>query len=239
MKVSTNSMNMRIIAKKAARHAKKHKIKILAGTPIAFALFINIQAAGTDDAVLSLTTRGSPFIEVGQTITVNTDVRSPQEVNSFGGEIHFNTTALETHTISNEDSVIDLWAEEPQYSDDQEVISFAGGITERDTYTGTGTLFSFETTTKKTGEYTLTLKNPKILASDGSGINILTGKEDLTLYIRESGAPSPDLNRDGTIGFGDLNTLYFKTFQAYNPDFDLNQDGSVNLGDIRVLIGLL
>ena len=67
----------------------------------------------------------------------------------------------------------------------------------------------------------------------------ISGANTLTFYVRAHGAASPDINADGVLSLSDVNSLYLKTFRAYDAKYDVNGDGKVDWNDVRVVLGLL
>ena len=231
-------MYMKAVAKKTVYHAKKHKYKIILGAPIIFAIFVNIDLATQTSNVMSVKSP-TVFITVGDTVTIDVDLDTTRSINAVGGNIVFEDTFLTPISISTERSIIDLWAQKPTLDDVTKKLAFAGGITKEDCFKGSGHIFSFTAKMLVTGDITLSLNDPKLLANDGSGTNLLTKKEDLTLFVREQGLPSPDLNDDNRLTLMDVNILYFNTLRKDNPRCDINGDGKVTLKDVRLLISML
>lgn len=228
--------NMKVVAQKAVHHAKKHKFKIIIGTPIIFALFVNVDIADSQN-ILSLTTKETPYVEVGETIPLDITMESYSDVNAVGSTVAFDEESFSFVSAITEDSAIDLWAQEPAFLEGE--LIFAGGITSSTTCNGEKNILSFNITPLKEGVHTLSFNNPEILANDGKGTNILTEKRDATLYVRSAGLPSPDVNDDGKVSLMDINIVYFNSLRKDNPRYDLNGDGEVTLGDVRVILNLL
>jgi hypothetical protein len=231
-------MNMKAIAQNTAKHAKRHKYKYIFGAPIMFALFVNIDALNNAVNTLSLTTDQSKFVEVGESVTVTTKVYTTETINAIGASIEFNPNMLAVTSLDPDSTVVDLWAEKPRLSSTPGNVIFAGGVTSGD-FMGSGEVFSFNVKAIDTGTAKLSLVDPEILANDGVGTNLISRKYDLTLYVRDKGLASPDLNDDGRISLMDVNILYFNTLRSYDPTYDLNGDGDVSLADVRALLKML
>ncbi len=227
-------MDMKAIAQKTAYHAKRHKYKIILGTPIIFALFVNIDMIASTHT-LSLIPQETVFIAVDDTAVIDVVLNTNGGINAAGASFSFDGSALAIRSLSIENSIIDLWAKEPAVED----ISFAGGITEEEPFIGTGNIFSFTAQALQEGKTTISFVDPEILANDGKGTNLLTEKKDVTFYIREAGLPSPDVNDDGKISLMDINIVYFNSLRKDNPRYDLNGDGKVSLRDVRFLLSLI
>ena len=232
-------MYMKAVAKKTVYHAKKHKYKIILGTPILFAIFVNIDIATSTLNTMSIESTDTIFVVVGDTMTIDININTTAQINATGGDVIFEDIFLAPISISTDKSIVDLWAQKPTLDKASTTLSFAGGITQEKSFTGIGHVFSFTAKILAPGKTTISLSNPKLLASDGVGTNLLTKKEDLVLCIRKQGLPSPDMNEDNKISLMDVNILYFNTLRKDNPRYDLNGDGKVTLKDVRLLISML
>ncbi len=227
-------MTMKTVAKKAAHHVKRHKYKIVLSAPIVFAIFVNVDIA-TPLHTLSLIPQETIFIAVDDTTTVDITLSTNEYINATGASFSFDDSTLAIRSLSFENSIIDLWVQKPAI----ENISFGGGITTEEPFSGAGNIFSFTVQALQEGKTTISFVDPEILANDGMGTNLLTEKKDVTFYIRKQGLPSPDVNDDGKISLMDINIVYFNSLRKDNPRYDLNGDGKVSLGDVRLLLCFL
>ena len=170
-------------------------------------------------------------------ITLTANTKSP--INAVGGTVLFPTENLEIISLSRISSAIDLWAEEPEYSNTLGTLHFSGGIIGEDaTKPMTGTIFTITMRIKKEGKAMITVRDGQLLASNGEGTNIISGSGVLALYAHNPNIASPDVNGDGTLSITDANSLYLKTFRAYDARYDLNNDGKVSWADVKFLISL-
>lgn len=220
------------------KFVQSHPRKIIIGTPIIFLALLNVTGYLSDNIFFYTTENNFPV--VGDEIPVMLQVSTKEHVNAVGGTINFSPEILNVASISRVTSLVDLWVEEPSYSNSTGTLRFSGG------FLGTkgqnplqGTIITVNFSVRKEGKTSLTLKDGQILANDGVGTNVISESKTLTLYARKQGTPSPDVNGDGVLSFTDVNTLYFGTFRSYNPRYDLNGDGKTNWGDVSHLISLL
>jgi hypothetical protein len=217
-----------------------HPRKIIIGTPIIFLIIVNLTGALTPGNNFFSFTAQSNFIVVGSEVPVTLLLSAKTPINAVGGTITFPPEALNVVSTSRITSIIDLWAEEPSYSNTNGTLHFSGGILGGRGSEGIqGTLIVVNFNVINEGKMTLTLENGQILANDGKGTNVISGSKTLTIYAHKPGAASPDVNRDGVLSVADVDTLYWKTFRSYNAAYDLNGDRKVNWGDVSQLIGLL
>ena len=91
----------------------------------------------------------------------------------------------------------------------------------------------------KAGKIVISLKDGELLASNGEGTNVLSGVGTVTLYVRAQGAASADVNDDGILSISDVNSLYLKTFRAYDAKYDQNGDGKLDWSDVKSILSLL
>lgn len=102
-----------------------------------------------------------------------------------------------------------------------------------------GTVFVINFRALKQGKVKLMVRDGELLANNGAGTNVLSGSNTLTIYVREQGQASPDVNQDGALSLSDVNSLYISTFGAYDKRHDLNSDGKVSWDDVRFLVSIL
>lgn len=207
--------------------------------PILFLVLVNTTGAlGMGNVFLFSTTQGV-FPISGEQIQLTLSAHTKTPVNAVGGTIIFPSEQLEIISLSRISSVVDLWSEEPEYSNTLGTLHFSGGIVGADAIQPlTGTIFEVTMRIKKAGKAVITMKDAQLLASNGAGTNIISGSGTLTLYAHDPSVASPDVNGDGQLSITDANTLYLKTFRAYDARYDLNGDGKVSWGDVKFLIGL-
>jgi len=183
----------------------------------------------------------SAFVSVGDAVPVQLEVSTKTAVNALGGTITFDPNILSVDSLTRSASIIDLWSEEPVISNTEGSIRWSGGIINADTKTSGahGEIFTINFRAMKAGKLNLGLTNGELLANNGEGTNVLSGNSTLTLYVREQGYPSPDINDDGSFSIADINALYVKTFYAYDQKYDINNDGKVSWADVKTLISLI
>jgi hypothetical protein len=169
-------------------------------------------------------------------VTLSVFIDSRTSINAIGGKISFPSKLLTVDHISKNDSIVDLWSEEPLIDQVAGTIFFSGGITGDTGYREKGELFSITFITKQEGIGHIDIQDGELLARDGNGTPIEYRTSPSTLYIRKPGTPSPDVNADGQLSFSDINLIYLASFRSYNPKYDLNSDGKNNWNDVRYWI---
>jgi hypothetical protein len=133
---------------------------------------------------------------------------------------------------------VDLWSEDP--TPENGAISFSGGmIADESVGVTKGNIFVAKFRALKPGKSIISLENGQLLAADGEGTNVIQRTKSISIFVREPNMPSPDVNGDGELTIGDVNSLYLKTFRNYDRNHDINADGNVNWSDVRELISLL
>lgn len=97
------------------------------------------------------------------------------EINAVEAALEFNPNELRVIEISKENSIFKLWTEEPRFSNETGIISFAGITTEF--FSGKGEIFKITFKSLKTGEIPVRFSSGAILAADGLATNIITVME--------------------------------------------------------------
>jgi hypothetical protein len=219
---------------------RAHQYKIIIGAPIIFLFLINAGAVMGAGNVFLFKTDKTAFVVMGENIPVHLLITTRVPVNAIGGTIVFPFELLSVDSIARSSSIIDLWAEEPNFSNEVGTLHLSGGIVPDDTEKGLeGNVITVTFRAREVGKAIISMKDGQLLAADGVGTNVLTGSTPLTLYIRAAGKPSPDINGDGVLSVNDVNSLYLRTFRFYDARYDLNGDKKVNWPDVIELVSLL
>ncbi len=219
---------------------RSHKRKIVAGAPIIFLLLLGSSGILAGGNTLTLNT-DSIFVSTNDEVLVTLNLSTKTPINAAGGTVTFPPELLAISTLSRSASIIDLWSEEPVTSNETGTVRFSGGIIgpKVGSSGNRGPVFTLNLRALKEGKATIRVKDGELLANDGSGSNQISSTGVLTLYIRASGRPTPDINSDGELTIADVNSLYIKTFRSYDERYDINGDGKVDWTDVRTLISLL
>jgi len=133
--------------------------------------FINI------NKVLAATINFSPIsgtYNVGDTIKIKVIVSSDKSINAVSGKISFSNDLLSLTSLSKSSSIVDLWAQEPSFSNSTGTASFEGVILNG--FMGnTGNIITLIFKAKSIGIASLKFSNVSILANDGNGTDIFSG----------------------------------------------------------------
>lgn len=139
-------------------------------------IFIGVagSALHVEAATLSLSPVSGGFI-TGQTFSVRVAVSSPdQAMNAVSGVLSFPASLLEVTSVSKTGSVVNLWVQEPTFSNAGGTVSFEGVVLNPG-YTGSnGTVITVTFRATANGVANLRFTSGTVLANDGQGTNILT-----------------------------------------------------------------
>lgn len=211
----------------------------------------------TSESKLQLIPPGGTY-EQGDTFDITVEVSSGQQVNVFGGEVHFSPELLTVESISYNTSVADLWAEKPWHENGEGVVHFAGGTTYPGGFIGTDELLTITFKSEAAGSDAIALRNVRILLHDGLGTDAdVPPSIDRIITIdppeETSNAEDPeitkssinvveelvtDVNGDGQTSFADVSALMFR-LGSDNAAADINNDGTVNTADLSILLEAL
>ena len=145
-------------------------------------IFANAASLGISPSTISRTV-GSTFSTV---IYLSS---SDKAANAASGIVTFPKDKLEVVSISKSNSVINLWVQEPTFSNSQGDIHFEG-IVLNPGYTGNnGTVLTVTFRTKSAGTANIKFLSGSVLANDGSGTNILVGLGSANASIKEVPPP--------------------------------------------------
>lgn len=110
---------------------------------------------------------------VGDTVTLRVYVNTQSvSVNTVEGVVKFDPSLLQVVSVNKSNSIVNIWIEEPSFSNSAGTISFNGGMTPPG-YTGSsGEIFSITAKMKKEGSTALSLSGISVRKSDGSGADV-------------------------------------------------------------------
>jgi hypothetical protein len=125
----------------------------------------------------------SGMYAVGDTVIVKVYISSETEsTNAVSATMEYPANLLSLASVSKTGSVINLWAQEPSYSNTDGTATFQGVILNG--YTGSSaTVATFIFKAKAAGTANFRFSSASILANDGNGTNILSGQGTATLNI--------------------------------------------------------
>jgi hypothetical protein len=156
-----------------------------------FFVVLFLTAAKADAASLSVSP-SSGYLTVGKSITVRVVVGSGgQSVNAIAGQLHFSNDLLTLVGLSK-GCLVNLWAQEPVYSNAAGSVSFQGVILNG--YTGgAGTVVTLTFRAKAAGTASISISGStsSVLLNDGQGTNVLSSTSGATVSIAKPAAPAP------------------------------------------------
>jgi hypothetical protein len=216
-------------------HLQRHKYKVVVGVPVVLLIASSLSFMRSAEEVC-IVPEDNRFVEVGETVTLHVFAQSDEPVNVIAGTVHIPTDVLRVEDVHTADSIIDLWTEEPSVAEDGASIPFSGGIVTQEGFLGTGSVFTIVVRPIVEGKAELTFTDTTMLAHDGTGMEVTCGQSPITLSIRPSAHPSPDVNGDKVVNIFDFGIVSARLFMAYNALYDLNMDGRITLADIGIII---
>lgn len=120
----------------------------------------------------------------GSNFTASVKVDSLAEpVNAVRGVLSFDKERLEVVTTSKIGSVLNLWIEEPRFSNADGTVRFQGGVPAPGFIGGGGGVLHVIFHAKGEGPVAFVWKEGEVLAADGKGTNVLTNLQNLNLTI--------------------------------------------------------
>ena len=215
-------------------HLKKHRTKIAVTLPIAFLLASSLSLVRNPDE-MCLMSEDNRYVEVGEEVTIQIIADADEPINVIGATITAPPELISISSISRENSIIDLWTQEPSITDNN-AVTFSGGIVTSSGFTGNGTVLSFTVVPTAEGVAEIDFSDSQMLAHDGTGMPVSCSNSAIVLTIRPQEHPSPDVNGDKTVNLFDFGIVSARLFMAYERPYDLNLDGKITISDIGVLI---
>lgn len=172
------------------RGLNKILLKVVFFVSILYICFV--QATSAFAAVLSISPAAGTY-SVGQTVALNVVLSSTDQAsNAMSAKIKFPTDKLQMVTISKAGSIVQLWAAEPTFSNEDGTVHFEGVIPNPGYQGAGGRIVTLYFKVKTTGTAIISYTGASALANDGLGTDILSGynNAELTL-VPASQAPPP------------------------------------------------
>lgn len=174
-------------SKKIKTRRLKRACLILIGIPVA----VLISTQSTEAASLFLSPN-SKSVDLGESFSVTVFVSSPdQAMNAAEAVISFPPDKLRVSALSNNASIINLWTENPSFSQSAGTIQFSGFVLNPG-FTGTnGRIITITFRAVGAGSAPVVFSSGSVLANDGRGTNILTNFGDANYFLSPAISPPP------------------------------------------------
>lgn len=176
---------------------------------------------------------------VGDTVNIALFVNaSEQPINMMEGRITFSQDKLEVISLPKDDSIINLWIQEPSFSNQTGTITLAGGLPSPGFVGTAGKIITISFKVLREGDAVIDIKNASLLANDGYGTNILKKiiPAHLTLLKPKSQKDIADINTDGKVNLIDVSILIANIGNTKDSTYDLNSDGKIDVKDLSILL---
>lgn len=134
----------------------------------------------------------SKTYKVGSNFTVSVFVSSKdQAMNAAQGKISFPTDKLKVVSVSKGGTIIDLWTQEPSFSNSAGTVNFEGIVLNPGFKGSSGKMISITFNAKAVGDAVVSFASGSILANDGQGTGILTNFSNGRFNIESSKKAPP------------------------------------------------
>lgn len=108
---------------------------------------------------------------------------SSESVNAVSGDVSFPQDKMEVISLVKNDSILDLWINNPSFSNDSGEIKFNGVVLDKKYFSEKNKIISIIFKIKDIGISQIYFSDGQILADDGKGTNILKELDSNTLLI--------------------------------------------------------
>lgn len=158
---------------------------------VAAGLFCSLTAVVLPYSVYAATLQVAPntATAVGSVVSVTVRVSTDAAMNAASGIVTFPSNLLQVVSVSKAGSIINLWAQEPSFSNSTGKVNFEGVVLNPGFTGGSGTLITITLRALKEGVAPIAIVGGSVLANDGKGTELLTGTSGATLTIG-GGAPA-------------------------------------------------
>lgn len=153
-------------------------------------LFLSIIVlCGLSESVFAANITLSPSsvsTKVGKTFSLDIMLSNNSDtINAVSAKLVFPSSDLEVVSLSKTGSFINLWAEEPIFSNKDGTISLEGVALNPGFNKSSGKVLTILFKTKQAGNVTVTVKDGQVLANDGNATDVLKTTGAAFIYINE------------------------------------------------------
>lgn len=131
----------------------------------------------------SVTTKVGKTFAVDVMVSNNTDA-----INAVSANVTFPADALQVVTVSKKGSFINLWAEEPSFSNDKGTVSLEGVALNPGFDKATGKVVTITFKAVQAGNVSVSVKSGSVLANDGNATDVLKTTGAAFVYVNEEEA---------------------------------------------------
>ena len=147
-------------------------LKLCGGALFSFLLLIIFTSAAHAASLYFSPSTGA--YTIGQTFNVSVYVSSTEQpMNAADGVISFSKDKLEVVSLSKLGSMINLWVQEPRFSNGDGTVNFEGIVLNPGFTGGAGKILTIAFKARGFGNAALGFASASVLANDGNGTNIL------------------------------------------------------------------
>lgn len=156
-------------------------------------IFILVFFAGfkTADAANLYFSPSSGTYSADRNFTVNVMVNSSASMNAASGIVTFPASKLEVVGVSKTGSILNLWVQEPSFSNRDGNVRFEG-IVLNPGFSGDGKLISVTFRVKSAGPADLSFSSGSVLTNDGLGTNILSDLGSANFSLEAGAVSAPE-----------------------------------------------
>jgi hypothetical protein len=186
----------------------------------------------------------------GDQFSVGIYVNAHVPVNAVDISLSFSEQAVEILGIDRGESVITLWTEDPTVKNG--VVTLRGGTFQRG-FRGEHLIATVNMKAKQTGQAEFSIANLNLLAGDGKGTPVLTGKPEQSkanILVLEPGSDGEeasnisadirlhlvtDIDGDGKVSIKDI-SAFLGAWHGRTAVYDFNNDGKMTFRDFAIIL---
>lgn len=181
----------------------------------------------------------SKSYKVGKNFTVSIFVSSKdQAMNAAQGSLIFPTDKLKVVSVSKSGTIIDLWTQEPSFSNSAGTVNFEGIVLNPGFKGSSGKIISITFNAKAVGDAVVSFASGSVLANDGQGTGILTnfGNGRFNIESEKKAPPAPVSTTPSTSAKVPLAPMIYssthsdpnKWYNNKNPKFSWSLSEDIN-----------
>lgn len=230
---------MDIIKHHFIRHFRWYGVLVILPVGLVSGFLAVVGVSGDASPVTVYFSPSQETIASGTIFAVEMRLSSVKSINAVGVSVDYPSEMLEVLKVEKSESMLNLWIEEPEYTNQPGRLSFSGGVSGKNGFQGEGALVSVVFRAHQLGVAHVAVSSAEVLAHDGKGTSLTTVLGEGRYTIGTTGRIPFDLNEDEKVTMSDVAKFAEHWGAPYDAFYDLNGNGRVDLNDLLLLIFVL
>lgn len=226
---------------------RTNTVRFMFPATITFVAFLSAALITSTDVSYIRLESSDATIETGKQFSIDVYAFAHVPVNTVDITLQFDPTAVEVLSVDKGQSVLTIWAEEPQIKDGK--VTLKGGTFKKG-FLKDHKIATINLEAKQTGQSNLKATDVMFLAGDGKGSQVAVAESvnsTLSLYIYDENTNPEnidvnvevkiitDIDGDGKVTLKDI-SAFMSAWHTNTTKYDFNGDGRMTFLDFSIIL---